>query len=214
MELHQLEAPIPNRKSRKRVGRGEGSGLGKQSGKGHKGQKSRGSGKVARGFEGGQMPLQRRIPKFGFKNPFRTEYVALNLNQVADAITRGKLKNKITFADLQTANLVDKNDLVKLLGNGELTVAVEIEVHACSKSAKEKIEKAGGSVVLLAAPAVEEEKPAKKAKAAPAETTEPVAEAPAVEAEPVAESEASAVEEPVTEEPAAEASSEEEKSAE
>lgn len=206
MELHQLEAPIPNRQTRKRVGRGEGSGLGKQSGKGHKGQKARGSGKVARGFEGGQMPLQRRIPKFGFKNPFRTEYVALNLNQVSDAITRGKLKNKITFADLQAANLIDKNDLVKLLGNGELTASVEIEVHACSKSAKEKIEKAGGSVVLLVAPAVEEEKP-KSAKAAKAAK-------PAASAQPTAIEEAPAVETSATEETAAEASDSEEKSAE
>jgi len=151
MELHQLEAPIPNQKTRKRVGRGEGSGLGKQSGKGHKGQKARGSGKVARGFEGGQMPLQRRIPKFGFKSPFRVEYVALNLNQLADAIERGKLKNNITLADLKKANLAGKNDLVKLLGNGELTKAVTIEVNACSKSAKEKIEKAGGSVSVVKA---------------------------------------------------------------
>lgn len=151
MELHELEAPIPNRQTRKRVGRGEGSGLGKQSGKGHKGQKARGSGKVARGFEGGQMPLQRRIPKFGFKSPFRVEFVALNLNQLADAIERGKLSTTVTLADLKTANLAGKNDLVKLLGNGELSTAVTIEAHACSKSAKEKIEKAGGSVTLVKA---------------------------------------------------------------
>lgn len=156
MELHSLEAPIPNKKTRKRVGRGEGSGLGKQSGKGHKGQKARGTGKVARGFEGGQMPLQRRLPKFGFKNPFRTEYVALNLSVVEDAIKRGKLTTTVTLADLQAANLADRNDRIKLLGQGDITSAVSIEVHACSAAAREKVEKAGGSVNVLAA-----EKPAK-----------------------------------------------------
>jgi large subunit ribosomal protein L15 len=151
MELHSLEAPIPNKKTRKRVGRGEGSGLGKQSGKGHKGQKARGTGKVARGFEGGQMPLQRRLPKFGFKNPFRTEYVALNLSVIEDAIKRGKLGAAVTLADLHAANLADRKDKVKLLGQGDITSAVSIEVHACSAAAKEKVEKAGGSVTILAA---------------------------------------------------------------
>ncbi len=149
MKLHSLVSPVPNRKTRKRVGRGEGSGLGKQSGKGHKGQKAGSGYSQKRGFEGGQMPLQRRIPKFGFKNPFRKEYVALNLDAIADFRENKKLGDTITVEDLVKAGIVHKNELVKVLGRGEITDKISIEAHSFSKSAVEKIEKAGGSVTKI-----------------------------------------------------------------
>ena len=149
MKLHNLKAPVPNKKNRKRVGRGQGSGTGEQSGRGHNGQLSRSGGKVKAGFEGGQMPLQRRIPKFGFTNNFRTEYQALNLLRVADYIEAGKLEETITIQDLIDARLLDKKQLVKLLGDGEFDQKISIEVHACSKSAKEKVEAAGGTVTIV-----------------------------------------------------------------
>ena len=148
MKLHELKAPA-GRKSRKRVGRGQGSGRGEQSGRGHNGQKSRSGGKVRVGFEGGQMPLQRRIPKFGFKNPFRTEYQALNLEKVQNYIEAGKLTDKITIQDIVEAGLADDKQLVKLLGTGELSQKISIEVHASSNSAKEKVESAGGTLTLI-----------------------------------------------------------------
>jgi large subunit ribosomal protein L15 len=182
MELHKLESPAPNKKTRKRVGRGEGSGLGKQSGKGHNGQKARGSGKVAVGFEGGQMPLYRRIPKYGFKNFNRVAYVSLNLYQLAQAMAQKKVGTKITFDDLVKARLVDQNDKVKLLAHGDFDKKVSIEVHKASATAKAKIEELGGTIVYLTK---EEEAPAQapvpaKAKAkAKAETAEaPEAQAP------------------------------------
>jgi large subunit ribosomal protein L15 len=117
MKLHNLVAPGPNKKTRKRVGRGEGSGLGKQSGKGHKGQKAGSGYSQKRGFEGGQMPLQRRIPKFGFKNPFRKEYVALNLDALEDFKKRGKIGEKVTIDDFISAGIIRKNELVKNFGS-------------------------------------------------------------------------------------------------
>ncbi|MDR9388503.1 MAG: 50S ribosomal protein L15 [Balneolaceae bacterium] len=149
MELHKLESPAPNKQSRKRVGRGEGSGLGKQSGKGHNGQKARGAGKVAVGFEGGQMPLYRRIPKYGFKNFNRVAYVSLNLYQLAKAMDQKKVGSKITFDDLVKARLVDKNDKVKLLAHGDFDKKISIEVHKASAKAKAKIEELGGTITLL-----------------------------------------------------------------
>jgi large subunit ribosomal protein L15 len=149
MKLHNLKAPASNKKTRKRVGRGQGSGMGEQSGRGHNGQKSRSGSKVKAWFEGGQMPLQRRIPKFGFKNPFRTEYQALNVQKVADYIEAGRLTETITLQDLVTQGLVDDKDRVKLLGTGEIENKISIEVHACSNSAKEKIESAGGEVTII-----------------------------------------------------------------
>jgi large subunit ribosomal protein L15 len=149
MKLHELKAPAPNRKKRKRVGRGQGSGMGEQSGRGHNGQNSRSGSKVKAWFEGGQMPLQRRIPKFGFKNRFRTEYQALNVAKVAEYIEAGKLSENITLQDLIDQRLVHKNDLVKLLGTGEIDKKIEIEVHAFSKSAKEKVEAAGGTITEI-----------------------------------------------------------------
>ncbi len=149
MDLHNLKAPAPNKKNRKRVGRGEGSGHGEQSGRGHNGAKSRSGYKRRAWFEGGQMPLQRRIPKFGFKNRNRTEYRALNLHTVAEFIEAGKLTDTITRDDLIAAGLAHKNEKVKLLGRGDLETKFEVEVHAASKSALEKVEKAGGKVNLI-----------------------------------------------------------------
>ena len=149
MKLHSLVAPEINKKTRKRVGRGEGSGLGKQSGRGHKGQKSGSGYSQKRGFEGGQMPLQRRIPKFGFKNPFRKEYVALNLDAIAQFRESGKLGDKITIENLISAGIIRKNDLVKVLGRGEVNDSLTVEAHNFSKTAIDKIEKAGGSVTKI-----------------------------------------------------------------
>lgn len=149
MDLHNLKAPAPNTKNRKRVGRGEGSGHGEQSGRGHNGAKSRSGYKYRPWFEGGQMPLQRRIPKFGFKNPNRVEYRPLNIQTISEFIEAGKLTNTVTISDLVASGLAHKNDRVKLLGRGDLDVKIEVEVHAVSKSAIEKVEKAGGKVNVI-----------------------------------------------------------------
>jgi large subunit ribosomal protein L15 len=149
MDLSNLKAPAPNKKNSKRVGRGQGSGRGEQSGRGHKGQKSRGGYTHRPGFEGGQMPLQRRIPKFGFKNRFRTEYVALNVETIQGFVDSEKLDTTISLNDLVNAGLVGKGNKVKLLGRGEISAEVEIEVHAASASGKEKVENAGGTVTIL-----------------------------------------------------------------
>lgn len=148
MKLHNLKAPDSHKK-RKRVGRGQGSGMGEQSGRGHNGQKSRSGSKVKAWFEGGQMPLQRRVPKFGFTNPFRTEYQAVNVQKIADFVEAGKLSDTITIADLVNSGLADDKDRIKLLGTGEIDTKVSIEVHACSGSAREKVEGAGGSVEVV-----------------------------------------------------------------
>jgi large subunit ribosomal protein L15 len=149
MDLHNLKAPAPNNKNRKRVGRGEGSGHGEQSGRGHNGQKSRSGFKRRPWFEGGQMPLQRRIPKFGFKNPNRKVSRPLNVQTIAEFVEAGKLGTTITIADLVAAGLAHKNDTIKLLGRGEISSKVEVEVHAASQSAVELIEKAGGKVNVI-----------------------------------------------------------------
>lgn len=149
MNLHNLEAPVPNRKNRKRVGRGEGSGTGKQSGRGHKGQKSGSGYSRTIGFEGGQMPLQRRIPKFGFKNPFRVEYVPVNIGRIQEMVDAGRLNDTISPSDLVAAGIVKKNTRVKILGNGELTKALTITAHAFSKSAEEAVSKAGGKTEVI-----------------------------------------------------------------
>src|SRR5690554_4979189 len=143
MDLSNLKAPIPNKKSTKRVGRGQGSGRGEQSGRGHNGQRSRSGFKQRAWFEGGQMPLQRRIPKFGFKNINRLEYRAINVHTISDFIEAGKLSEKITIVDLVESGLAHKNDKIKLLGRGDLNHKIEIEVNAASKSAVEKVDKAG-----------------------------------------------------------------------
>ena len=140
MELHNLKPAVGSNKSNKRVGRGPGSGYGGTSTRGHKGAKSRSGYKHKVGFEGGQMPLQRRVPKFGFNNINRVEYKAVNLDAAAGLA-------RITVEDLRNAGLVSKKALVKVLGNGAVTRAIEVEAHAFSKAAEEAIKAAGGSVV-------------------------------------------------------------------
>jgi large subunit ribosomal protein L15 len=149
MKLHNLIAPSPNRKTRKRVGRGEGSGLGKQSGKGHKGQKAMSGYKKKLGFEGGQMPLIRRLPKFGFKNRFRVEYTGINLDVIQEFHENGKLSETITIADLLNVGLAGAAKPVKVLARGEVTIGFSIEAHAFTKAAVEKLEQAGGKAVVI-----------------------------------------------------------------
>lgn len=149
MDLSNLKAPIPNRKSTKRVGRGQGSGRGEQSGRGHNGQKSRSGHKQRAWFEGGQMPLQRRLPKFGFTNFNRTENRGINVHTISEFIEAGKLDAKISIDDLVNIGLAHKEDRIKLLGRGELDKKIDIEVHAASKSAEEKVDKAGGSLTIV-----------------------------------------------------------------
>lgn len=147
MDLSNLNAPEPNKKNAKRIGRGQGSGRGGHTvGKGHNGQRSRSGFKEKFWFEGGQMPLQRRVPKWGFNNLFRTEYVAVNTGTIQLFIEHGKLDETITLADLRNAGLIGKGDLVKLLGDGDIDASIDIEVHNASKSAKEKVEEAGGNI--------------------------------------------------------------------
>lgn len=139
-----------SRSEKKRVGRGTGSGVGKTAGRGHKGQKSRSGGNVRPGFEGGQMPLQRRIPKFGFKNINRVEYQAVNLKVLQSLFDNKKIKkSNVNISDLIKNGLVSKNDLVKILGSGELKTALNIEAHKFSKSAQDKIEKSGGKIKII-----------------------------------------------------------------
>jgi large subunit ribosomal protein L15 len=147
--LSNLRAPKKANVGRKRVGRGMGSGMGKTSTRGHKGQRSRSGSHMMRGFEGGQMPLHRRLPKRGFTNIFRTEYTVVNLERIAELDVK-----EIGLDDYKRLGLVsNKKDLIKILGSGELTKALTIHAHKFSKSAAEKIEKAGGKAVVAGAPA-------------------------------------------------------------
>lgn len=146
MELHNLQPAVGSNKKNKRVGRGPGSGYGGTSTRGHKGAKSRSGYKHKVGFEGGQMPLQRRVPKFGFNNINRVEYKAINLDAIEALAAAGNL-TKVTVEDLRTAGLVSKKALVKILGNGAITRAVEVEANAFSRAAEEAIKAAGGNVV-------------------------------------------------------------------
>ena len=143
--LSNLRAPKKANRNRKRIGRGMGSGTGKTSGRGHKGQGSRSGSRLMRGFEGGQMPLHRRLPKRGFTNIFRTEYTVLNLDRLAELGETELTLEKLTEHGL----LRRKSDLVKVLGNGELNTAVTVHAHKFSKAAQEKIEKAGGKAILI-----------------------------------------------------------------
>ena len=145
MELHNLQPAPGSNKSNKRVGRGPGSGFGGTSTRGHKGAKSRSGYSHKVGFEGGQMPLQRRVPKFGFQNINRVEYKAINL-EALEALAAAQNLTKITVADLREAGLVSKNALVKILANGNISRALEVEANAFSKKAEEAIQAAGGSV--------------------------------------------------------------------
>jgi large subunit ribosomal protein L15 len=145
MNLSNLRAPKRSSENRKRVGRGMGSGMGKTSTRGHKGQGSRSGSRLMRGFEGGQMPLHRRLPKRGFVNIFREEYAIVNLSDLASLG-----ESKITPDLLRTSGLVSgKNKRVKVLGDGELKSALTVEAHKFSKSAEEKIKNAGGSASVI-----------------------------------------------------------------
>jgi large subunit ribosomal protein L15 len=147
--LSNLRAPKKANTGRKRVGRGMGSGMGKTSTRGHKGQGSRSGSSLMRGFEGGQMPLHRRLPKRGFTNIFRTEYTVLNLDRIVQQ-TEGKNVKEIALEDYKKLGLASsKSALIKILGSGELTSGITIHAHKFSKSAVEKIEKAGGKAVVL-----------------------------------------------------------------
>ena len=148
MELHDLKPAVGSNKKKRRIGRGPGSGKGGTSTRGHKGAKSRSGYKEKVGFEGGQMPLQRRVPKGGFKNINRVEYKAINV-AVLEALADKNNLEKITVADLMQAGMVRKNQLVKILGQGQLNHKIEVEAHAFSKKAEEIITAAGGSIVKL-----------------------------------------------------------------
>jgi large subunit ribosomal protein L15 len=144
--LSTIRAPKKANENKKRVGRGMGSGMGKTSTRGHKGQGSRSGSRQKRGFEGGQMPLHRRLPKRGFTNIFRTEYQVVNLAELAELGEK-----EITLEVLRKSRLVKgKSVLVKVLGDGELKSAITVHAHKFSKSAQEKITKAGGKAELVA----------------------------------------------------------------
>ena len=145
MNLSSLKAPKKANRNRKRVGRGMGSGHGKTSTRGHKGQGSRSGSSLMRGFEGGQMPLHRRLPKRGFTNIFRTEYTVLNLDRLAELGETELTLEKFTAKGL----LKRRNELLKILGNGEIGAAITVHAHKFSKTAQEKIEKAGGKAVVI-----------------------------------------------------------------
>ncbi|GAA4519588.1 MULTISPECIES: 50S ribosomal protein L15 [Sphingobacterium] len=148
MNLSNLKPAVGSTKSRKRIGRGQGSGRGGTSTRGHKGAGSRSGHSTKIGFEGGQMPLQRRVPKFGFKNFNRVEYNGVNLDVIQGLVDKYNL-TVIDFDTLREHGLVSKNDLVKILGRGELKAKVEVKAHAFSASAQKAIEAAGGSIVKL-----------------------------------------------------------------
>jgi large subunit ribosomal protein L15 len=145
MNLSNIRRPKNANPNRKRVGRGMGSGMGKTSTRGHKGQGSRSGSRMMRGFEGGQMPLHRRMPKRGFVNIFRVEYAVVNLNSLADLG-----QTEVTPEVLHKAGLVPKkSSMVKILGDGEITGAYTVRAHKFSKSAQEKISAAGGKVEVI-----------------------------------------------------------------
>ncbi len=148
MELHNLKPANGSTKNRKRVARGQGSGRGGTSTRGHKGAKSRSGWKRKRNFEGGQMPLQMRLPKRGFTNPNRTVFVPLNLGRLQQIAEKYKL-DTISPEVLREHGIVRAHDRIKVLGGGQLETKLSIATHAISESAKEAIEKAGGSVELV-----------------------------------------------------------------
>ena len=148
MKLNTLKPAFGSVKTHKRIGRGPGSGLGGTSTRGHKGAKARSGYKKKIGFEGGQMPLQRRLPKFGFKNINRVEYKAVNLDAIQALVSANNLE-KVGLADFVAAGLAKPKDLVKVLGNGELTSKVDVEANAFSKSAEAAITAAGGNATKV-----------------------------------------------------------------
>lgn len=148
MNLSNLKPAFGSTKNRKRIGRGTGSGRGGTSTRGHKGAGSRSGTSSKVGFEGGQMPLQRRVPKVGFKNPNRKEYVGINLDVLQELVEKYSL-SAVDFDALKAHGLVSRNDLVKILGRGELTAKLEVKAHAFTETAQKAIEAAGGSTVKL-----------------------------------------------------------------
>jgi len=144
MKLHNLKPAEGSIKATKRIGRGEGSKRGGTSTRGHNGQKSRSGYSKKIGFEGGQQPLQRRVPKFGFTNPNRVEYNGVNLDTLQALVDNKKIKLKVVKQDLMDNGLVQKKDLVKILGRGTLIAKLDITADAFSERAREAIEKAGG----------------------------------------------------------------------
>jgi large subunit ribosomal protein L15 len=148
MNLSNLKPAKGSVKNRKRIGRGTGSGRGGTSTRGHKGAGSRSGNKSKVGFEGGQMPLQRRVPKVGFKNPNRVEYTGVNLD-VLQALTEKYTLSSVDFDTLKEHGLASKNDLVKILGRGELKAKLEVKAHAFTATAQKAIEAAGGTIVKL-----------------------------------------------------------------
>lgn len=148
MNLSNLKPATGSVKTRKRVGRGSGSGMGGTSTRGHKGAKSRSGYSRKIGFEGGQMPIQRRLPKFGFKNINRVEYKAINLDTL-QILADSKQLTKIGLSELREAGFISKTDLVKVLGKGTLTSKIEIEANAFSKSAENAIVTLGGTATKI-----------------------------------------------------------------
>ena len=148
MELNNIKPAVGSVQKKTRIGRGPGSGKGGTSTRGHKGAKSRSGYKLKVGFEGGQMPLQRRLPKFGFKNINRVEYKAINL-ETLEALAAAKDLQKIGLEELRAAGFINRKQLVKILGNGSVTRALAVEANAFSKSAEKAITEAGGSVTKL-----------------------------------------------------------------
>ena len=148
MKLNILTQAAGSPHSRRRIGRGPGSGLGGTSTRGHKGAKSRSGYKRKIGFEGGQMPLQRRLPKFGFKNINHKEYLAVNLSTI-QKIAEKQNVSKIGIDELVAAGLTNGKELVKILGMGQLTVKVDVEAHAFSKTAEEAIKAQGGNTTII-----------------------------------------------------------------
>ncbi|GFM37488.1 50S ribosomal protein L15 [Desulfovibrio psychrotolerans] len=147
MQLHELYPFAEERKSRKRVGRGSGSGMGKTACKGHKGQNARAGGGVRPGFEGGQMPLQRRLPKRGFSNYlFRNDYDVVNLDRLVEVFAG---KAEVSLEDIYASGLATNGAAVKVLGRGDISVALKVEAHKFSASAIEKIQNAGGEAKAL-----------------------------------------------------------------
>ncbi len=136
-------------KAGKTVGRGQGSGKGGTATRGHKGAKSRSGYSRKIGFEGGQMPLQRRVPKFGFKNINRKEYRGINLNELQNLVEKGAVKDAVSLEDLVANRLAGKNDLVKILGGGEIKASLKVSAHKFTASAKAAIEAAGGEAISL-----------------------------------------------------------------
>lgn len=148
MKLHNLKPAGGSTKQKKRIARGQGSGKGGTATRGHKGAKSRSGYSRKRNFEGGQMPLQMRLPKRGFKNPNRVSYVPINLGRLQEIVEKYNV-DTINIEWLAQNNIIKKRDKVKILGTGELQTKVDVSAHACSASAKEAIEKLGGSVNLV-----------------------------------------------------------------